>query len=763
MKIRILRDDVLVAPLEGKDGCIVTDAQGASYEFGAMEYHLITQIQSPYRVEEVLAACREHFQEEISEQDFHEFLDMLDGWGLLQQVDQMRAPVEESRSSHREADDESGRILLQQLDQANRWHLCNPEPALDRAYRLLYPLRRMVWMLPFLVAFSLVALMSNIGALLHDLSYVLDRFGLLGRILVMGAVLSLVTQLARGVVARHYQLPVPSLGIIFMLGLLPRFNVRVHPAGVASLDRSARLWLTSISTIVRLFLFSLGVLLWAVMHASGSFLALAGIELALVALISTLFVANPLIPGDGANFISAWLGLSGLHSRSKWAVKSLFVRQPAVILRHSRHRFSFALFGLASLTFIVLFLGFILYRVFGFLEGHFQGAGVSLFLLLAVYVVWQMRRQRRSMRPLAARHSMASRTGEGISGRGRSAGNSASGHRFGWLWFSPLLLLLFLPYRYETGGDAEIFPSARATLSFADDGIVDSISVHSGQWVEAGDTLAVIAHARQEKDVAVTEAGIEAKRYAIQQLMNTPSAEDVRLAEAAIATAALQLQHSQEELARIRPLYKKKLLSPEEFERAENDVELKRQQWRQARLALDALKAQVDESQIDALRSEVKGMEQELRFFREELRRTVLKAPIVGRVVTEDIGFKRHAYVRKGDVFIEIEDTRVVSARIAVPEADAGDIKLGAQVHLKLWAYPERVFEGKVDEIEPVAKSLDFGRVVYIRSRIDNPEGILLSGLTGYAKVSGENTLLIFAFTRALARFFRVEVWSWIP
>jgi putative peptide zinc metalloprotease protein len=53
--------------------------------------------------------------------------------------------------------------------------------------------------------------------------------------------------------------------------------------------------------------------------------------------------------------------------------------------------------------------------------------------------------------------------------------------------------------------------------------------------------------------------------------------------------------------------------------------------------------------------------------------------------------------------------------------------------------------------------------MVTVMSQMENPEGILRSGLTGQAKICGEETIVAIAFTKALVRFVRVELWSWIP
>lgn len=112
---------------------------------------------------------------------------------------------------------------------------------------------------------------------------------------------------------------------------------------------------------------------------------------------------------------------------------------------------------------------------------------------------------------------------------------------------------------------------------------------------------------------------------------------------------------------------------------------------------------------------------------------------------------------------------------------------IGAAVKLKLWAYPHRIIEGTVTTITPVAYERSRGRieqralteremlydgeravreqgkVVRVLTAISNDDAGLRTDMTGYAKIASGRKTLASAFLGWLARFFRVEVWSWIP
>jgi len=100
---------------------------------------------------------------------------------------------------------------------------------------------------------------------------------------------------------------------------------------------------------------------------------------------------------------------------------------------------------------------------------------------------------------------------------------------------------------------------------------------------------------------------------------------------------------------------------------------------------------------------------------------------------------------------------------VSVPEWDVGEIAIGAQVRLKVWAYPTQIFTGKIVSIDPAVESESYGRVVNVLSDVPNQDFVLKSGMTGYAKIEVGDKFVIVAFTRMIVRFVLIELWSWIP
>ena len=115
-----------------------------------------------------------------------------------------------------------------------------------------------------------------------------------------------------------------------------------------------------------------------------------------------------------------------------------------------------------------------------------------------------------------------------------------------------------------------------------------------------------------------------------------------------------------------------------------------------------------------------------------------------------------------------------VTAEIAVPEREIGDVKLGQPVALEAQALSGKSLFGRVTAIAPAAATEGddgwLGRVARVTTVVDDADRLLMPGMIGNAKIyCGERRLvnlltrrrILDALARRLARFLQVGVWSW--
>lgn len=163
-----------------------------------------------------------------------------------------------------------------------------------------------------------------------------------------------------------------------------------------------------------------------------------------------------------------------------------------------------------------------------------------------------------------------------------------------------------------------------------------------------------------------------------------------------------------------------------------------------------------------------------------------IRSPIDGRIAALYIDKQANYMLEAGDQLASIEDDSKVSVEIYLNESDIGEVKLAMPVIMKTWAYSGRAFTGgKVveiasaivnkdaikSELSDIEQNNDAVRILNnqgeeiarITAEFHNSDKLLKPGMTGYAKIIGRWTLLGNVLTKGIVRFFRVEVWSWLP
>lgn len=211
-------------------------------------------------------------------------------------------------------------------------------------------------------------------------------------------------------------------------------------------------------------------------------------------------------------------------------------------------------------------------------------------------------------------------------------------------------------------------------------GQVAAIFVDFNDSVERGQLIARIDPTLQQQAVADAEAGLERARA--------------------------ELDQSEREYQRNEQLFERKVLTEIEFNKA--------------RYALAVARANVKSAQVALERA------------RQNLAYTSIYAPIDGVVVERnvDVGQTVAASLQAPQLFLIANDLSRMQILASVDESDIGLIEEGQPVRFSVQAYPNRSFEGTVQQVR--LQSTTTENVVNYTVVVDvhNPEGRLLPGMT---------------------------------
>ena len=788
-----------------------------SFEFGEMEWFLLSRLDGVAESEKIIEDFKKQFDTEVTFEQVKSLVDMAISWGLCQdEVDQnenvenvirispSKEPSDEvsgiSTSAAQNAKVFNGQPMRakqgagprggytanmdRQIEEAYKdselaWTFFDPSNLFLALSRILSPLRYLVYVLPLIVLVGIFVVFNNLSYLIHDIAYFRAPLALLQLLVYSMFTVNLITQTGRGIVCRGFGMDVHGFGIRVILAIIPRFGV--YTEGISRLSKKQQLWVHAAPLLIRLTLFGSCSVFWIMTRSNGTHITFIVLMVATVSFVSFLLSANPLINSNGYKLLTTLIEVPNLRRRAYQALFKKSGRRGSQI--SDDDLFAFKLYALASASFWILLIGAAVILGARWLETSFQGTGVVLFLIVFIYFVISFQRgfkKRRANMRANMKDSLESRPGARLRERFQQRMQQQteteiyaepeeieSDHKKRrWPKYVVALVLLivaFVPYPYETGGAFTILPVEQEWIYAETEGVLKEVFHNGNQFLKAGTLIARLSSVEQAQSVQTTAAAILEQKAKLELLLTTPRKEDLDLAQKKLDTTKVQLKYSKESEARLKKLFEAKHVSFEDYEDEKRKMDVYSMEVEEAKANLSKVQAGPHPQEIEAARSELKRLEERLTFEQMQLEMTNLVMPIEGYLVTRNLKDKAGQFLNEGDMFAVVEDSSSVRVDIEIPEADISEVVVGAAVRLKVWTYPDQIFEGKVTEIDRTVTEGSFGEVVIVSAIIPNSDGLLQSGMTGFGKVDGGSKFVIVAFTRMLVRFFQIELWSWIP
>ncbi|MGB4703827.1 MAG: efflux RND transporter periplasmic adaptor subunit [Candidatus Saccharicenans sp.] len=211
----------------------------------------------------------------------------------------------------------------------------------------------------------------------------------------------------------------------------------------------------------------------------------------------------------------------------------------------------------------------------------------------------------------------------------------------------------------------EIKPKKNINISALVAGRIVKIGVKEGQMVKAGDFLLQI-------DPTYYEAQVDRIRAAINQY------------KAELIRAEAQYRRDRNYYERQKQLFESGLISRDQLEAARAQYE-------------------VSSATLQSLRYQIKQAEANLKSNLEDLKKTTYNSPIDGMVTSLRVEEGEVAIVgtmnNPGTVLLTIADLSIMEVEVEVDETDVVNVKPGQLARVRVDAFPEQIFQGRVTEI----------------------------------------------------------------
>ncbi|MCB1700660.1 MAG: efflux RND transporter periplasmic adaptor subunit [Halioglobus sp.] len=797
------------AELNTRKGEIIflTSVRDASrYSLTPDQYALAKLFDGRRTKTEVLELYRKKYGIELTEENLQEFLDNLEDSGLLERsasilpgsdnvvenltwargdtAESSEAEVdsdpEESMESYPpETEDEmimrKGRRRKRVSTAPNRVTKAGKAGSYTKDVKLLVsipigwlmPLARLLT-LPIHGRISVVLFFAAaIGALfglwndrfdvVRDLKLLMEPLIIAQTLLISMFSVNLAGQLARAGAAYFYSKKVPKFGIALAFNVLPRFYVSLaEHAGLLSLDQRRGIILSALYANV--IVFSIASFMWFITKNDGTFLPLLMIGIAILSVVRLVLALNPLSKRGGYYLLSAKLGVPLLRERALFALmgKTLATKPGEKTISP----WALRLYGVLVIAWLLGVTALITVVLGGWLEANWGGLGVLIFIGLASATLYAPLKQARLAR---------SKIGKGKRGsddlRKQQKPTTWTTRAVRLVLLVGLILIGMLPYTYEPGGELVLLPLAdsRADVRAQIEAPIEEILVTEGQAVKKGELLARLSDDEEQRNIATVEATIKKLQAELAKAEAGPTKEEIASAKQRVETARVNYQFAKQSAERYAVLSEKGTVSRQEYENSQSKADNSRELVTQASTDLDLLMSWTRPEDIDAIKASIAREEAQLDYYRQRLGYSELRSPIDGVIASGSILTAAGNYLERGDLFAIVADNQHLLGEIKVPQADIGEVRIGAPVRIKFWSFPDREFKGVVQSIAPTADKSDYGKIVRVRTEVENPDGLLKANLTGQAKIVGQEKPVVLVFSRMLVRFIQVELWSWLP
>ena len=274
-----------------------------------------------------------------------------------------------------------------------------------------------------------------------------------------------------------------------------------------------------------------------------------------------------------------------------------------------------------------------------------------------------------------------------------------------------------------------ITPARQILVSPKVSGMVVELPIEEGQRVKKGDVLARLETDEYQADYDRAGASLSAAMHRRDELQRYRP-EEVGQARAELAEAQAQLEQLQDQWDRDQQLYKKNLISQQEHEASQSQFHAMERRVERLKYAYQLMEAGPRVERKEAAAADVKQAEAELAKAAWRLKNCTILAPISGTILkknAEEGNIVNPVAFNGSFSLCEMANLADLEVELLIAERDVAKVFHRQRCKVRTEAYQERVYQGWVDRIMPIA---DRGRAaIPVRVKVRVPreeEGVYL-------------------------------------
>jgi len=237
-------------------------------------------------------------------------------------------------------------------------------------------------------------------------------------------------------------------------------------------------------------------------------------------------------------------------------------------------------------------------------------------------------------------------------------------------------------------------------------GMIVKSSILEGIRVKKGDVLAELENTDYKADCDRAKAFLEAARQKLAELERGFRPEEIAQAKAELSESEAQLVQWESSWKRASALIKTSDISDTDFEEAESRYRAMQRRVERLRFALKLIE---DGPRIErklASQAELRQAEAELAKAQWRLDNCTIRAPISGTILKKNAeeGNVVNPIAFNGSFSLcDLADLADLEVDMSIQERDIARVFQGQKCKIRAEAFPDRVYEGEVSRIMPIA------------------------------------------------------------
>jgi multidrug resistance efflux pump len=275
-----------------------------------------------------------------------------------------------------------------------------------------------------------------------------------------------------------------------------------------------------------------------------------------------------------------------------------------------------------------------------------------------------------------------------------------------------------------------IVPAHQILVSPKVNGMIVQLNVEEGRRVAKGDVLAVLESTDYAADFERAKANARLMRERLRELENGNRPEEIKEAEADLHEAEALVPQLEAEYKRTAELRRRNSVTQQDFELAESRYLAQVQRVERLRYGHRLMQLGPRQERIEVAKAELAQADADVTKTEWRLGNCTIRAPITGTILKKNAeeGNIVNPIAFNGSFSLcDMADLSDLEVDLNIQERDISVVKVKQKCRVRAEAYPDRIYDGYVDRLMPIADRAKGAIPVRVKIRIPaDEEGLYL-------------------------------------